>query len=96
MKSLHILVSGRVQGVAFRHFARGMARSLGVRGFVRNLSDGRVEVLAQGADDALAHLVRSLEEGPPMAVVGRVETRWTDEPDRYPDFTVRRAENIGE
>jgi len=90
VKTLHMLIGGRVQGVAFRYFTRETARSLGLRGFVRNLPDGRVEVLAQGDSQALERLARFLEQGPPLAVVGPVETRWTDEPEACPDFTVRR------
>lgn len=68
------LVSGRVQGVGFRWFVARRARELAVTGFVRNLPDGRVEVVAAGEPGALEMLCRVLHEGPPAARVQTVET----------------------
>lgn len=62
-------VSGRVQGVWFRGATAERAASLGVRGYARNLGDGRVEVLAVGAGSAVAALVEWLHRGPPAAHV---------------------------
>jgi len=59
-RSVKGFVSGRVQGVGFRYFVLRQARSLGLRGYVRNLPDGRVEFLLQGAPDAVA---RNLPRG---------------------------------
>jgi acylphosphatase len=73
---VHLLVSGRVQGVAFRAFTVDEARRLGVSGWVRNLPDGRVEVEAEGEREALLGLVRSCEQGPPAARVAGVDARW--------------------
>lgn len=64
-----IWVSGHVQGVAFRHFTKLKARELGVRGYVRNLPDGSVEVWAEGVSPAVEDLVAWLSHGPPMAHV---------------------------
>jgi len=66
-------VSGRVQGVFYRASARNRARELGVTGYARNLPDGRVEVLACGAPDAVEALCRWLRQGPPAAQVTGVE-----------------------
>ena len=65
-------VSGRVQGVYFRGATQRRAEELGVRGYARNLADGRVEVLACGAADAVAGLCEWLREGPPSARVTAV------------------------
>jgi acylphosphatase len=65
-------VAGRVQGVFFRASAREQAQLLGVRGYARNLSDGRVEVLACGPPDAVARLRQWLRMGPPGARVSDV------------------------
>ena len=65
-------VDGRVQGVGYRWWARGVARRLGVSGTVRNLPDGSVEVRASGSDDALARLRDELRKGPPDATVTSV------------------------
>lgn len=70
----HYLVSGRVQGVGFRAFVHRRANDLGLKGVVRNLSDGRVEVYAQGALERVAELEASLATGPTHARVERVET----------------------
>lgn len=67
------LISGRVQGVGFRFFAEREAHRLGIRGYVRNLGDGSVEVYAAGAPEALRALSARLAEGPRAAEVAGVE-----------------------
>lgn len=71
--AVHVWVSGLVQGVAFRYHTRVLARELGVRGWVRNLPDGRVEVWAEGERAELERLVAWLRHGPPSAHVQGVE-----------------------
>lgn len=66
------VVSGRVQGVFFRAFARERAQQLGVTGYARNLPDGSVEVLACGEPEAVAQLREWLREGSPEARVTSV------------------------
>jgi len=66
---VHCLVAGRVQGVFFRATAQEQALSLGLTGWVRNLSDGRVEVVASGPLEAVEAFKRWLRRGPPHAVV---------------------------
>lgn len=66
-------VTGRVQGVGFRWWARAQAIRLGLDGTVRNADDGSVEVQARGPEPALAELERLLNEGPPHARVRAVE-----------------------
>jgi len=67
------LVNGQVQGVGFRVFVAREARQLGLTGLARNLPDGRVEVVADGSDEALAQLAIRLGTGPRMARVSHVE-----------------------
>jgi acylphosphatase len=69
VNELHIQVSGRVQGVGFRWFAREKARRWGLRGWVRNLADGSVEIAAEGPDENLRGFVDHLRLGPPGAYV---------------------------
>jgi acylphosphatase len=69
----HVLVSGRVQGVGFRWYARERAEQLGVAGWVRNLPDGRVELLLEGREGAVEAMLVWLERGPPAAHVRNVE-----------------------
>lgn len=65
-------VSGRVQGVGFRWFTRETARELGLRGTVRNVTDGTVEVVADGPEEAMTRLRSRLEKGPRGAEVASV------------------------
>jgi len=67
------LITGRVQGVGFRWFVARQAHAAGLTGWVRNLPDGRVEIVACGESDALATLGARLHSGPPAATVERVE-----------------------
>jgi acylphosphatase len=72
MSSARFLVSGKVQGVFFRASARNEALRLGLHGHARNLSDGSVEVIAEGSDAALQELEQWLRKGPPAARVDDV------------------------
>lgn len=72
-------VSGRVQGVWFRESTRREADRLGLEGYAVNLPDGRVEVLACGASDALDELAAWLERGPPAAKVSSVRAEDADD-----------------
>lgn len=70
---IRLLLRGRVQGVGFRWFTLRQAEELGLVGWVANLPDGRVEVVAQGATDALRRLEDAVAEGPRLARVDNVE-----------------------
>lgn len=72
MAAVRFFVSGRVQGVAFRTYTRAQANTLELRGYARNLSDGRVEVLAVGDADGIECLAEWLQHGPPLARVDEV------------------------
>ena len=73
MKSIKAIVSGKVQGVGFRMYTQQKARQLGVKGYVRNLSNGDVEIVATGEIKAVDALLRWAESGSPSAVVDNVE-----------------------
>ena len=73
MKSVRFLIGGKVQGVFFRARTRDRAQALKLRGFARNLPDGRVEVLAIGEDDAVEELAQWLHYGPSQARVDELE-----------------------
>lgn len=75
MKSIHFLVTGRVQGVGYRAFVLKEAQNLRVSGQVRNLHDGRVELMAQGTADQLADLRQRLLQGPRLAQVLTLEAK---------------------
>ena len=86
----HLLISGRVQGVWFRHNTRLTAHNMGdLSGWVRNLPDGRVEVLVQGPGEKVAALRHWCQQGPPLARVEHIEAQeWPLQPD-LPAFTVQ-------
>lgn len=88
MSAARYVVHGRVQGVGFRWFVRKAAMSLGVRGAVRNLRDGTVEIIAAGTPDALAALERSLRTGPSGARVTDVVVGPATPPEE-PGFEIR-------
>lgn len=73
MKRLRIYVSGVVQGVGFRYFTRKKAQEMGVKGYVMNLPDGRVLVVAEGDEQNLDKFISSLKEGPKFANVKSIE-----------------------
>ena len=66
---VHLMISGRVQGVGFRHCCVQVARQYGLRGWVRNSDDGCVEVMAEGEEASLEPFVRWCRRGPPSASV---------------------------
>ena len=82
----HVFVSGRVQGVFFRYFCAREASSSRLYGFVRNLSDGRVEAVFQGPKDAVERLVTWCHVGSPAARVDHVEVSWAPVGDELPAF----------
>ncbi|MGH7448646.1 MAG: acylphosphatase [Longimicrobiales bacterium] len=70
---LHFALYGAVQGVGFRYFVRTAARPLDLAGYVLNRSDGAVEIEAEGSPDAVQQLLHTVQHGPPLANVERVE-----------------------
>ena len=83
------LVSGQVQGVGFRAFVARRALELGITGAVRNLPDGRVEVVAQGSEAAIAGLKGLVSRGPRLARVSHVEnTDISDEVTIFNSFDI--------
>lgn len=87
----HYIIHGNVQGVFFRDSTRQKARELGVRGWVRNRSDGTVEAVAQGDANAVESLEAWFQEGgPPEARVERVEVEDQSEQESFEGFQVRR------
>ena len=87
VEARHVLVAGRVQGVWFRDTCCEQARNLGVAGWVRNLADGRVEALFEGAPGAVDRMVAWCHEGPSRARVDAVEVR-SETPEGLAGFRV--------
>jgi len=84
----HVTVTGRVQGVFFRAWAREQAEALGVRGWVRNCPDGRVEAHVEGEPSKVEKMIDHLRHGPRAARVENVRT-WDVEPCDFDEFEVR-------
>jgi acylphosphatase len=72
MKTVRLRTTGRVQGVGYRAWATRVAAELGLRGWVRNRSDGSVEMLVTGSDEAVAAMIEASRRGPPGAHVSEV------------------------
>ena len=84
-----LYVGGRVQGVAYRFFARSTALQLGVTGFVRNLADGRVEVVAEATVDTWKEFIGKLEQGPTLSKVSSVVVQPTSSTEPFTTFEIR-------
>ena len=89
IQELHVYVNGWVQGVGYRYFVVNNALALGLRGYVRNLSDGSVEVLAQGTRANLERLLTMLQRGPTAAEVNEIRTLWGQPTEHLSGFHVR-------
>lgn len=86
MQRAHLLISGKVQGVWYRHSTVVQAKRLNLTGWVCNLPDGRVEVVAEGTTEALQQLVAYCHEGPPLAHVQEVQVHWDTATGEFSDF----------
>jgi len=84
-----IKVQGVVQGVGYRFFAVKKAREYKIFGYVRNLSDGNVEIVAEGEKGLIMDFVEELRIGPLSATVTTVDTEWFDRPREFEDFEIQ-------
>lgn len=88
MERVHIWVSGKVQGVWYRATTVEEAKKLGLTGWVRNLPDGRVEIVAEGPRESLERLIAWCHEGPPLAVVDEVKVVWEPYTGEFANFSI--------
>lgn len=86
---IHLLISGHVQGVFFRASTQKTALQLGIKGYVKNLADGRVEVVAEGDQLSLQKLSDWCQHGPLGAVVKQVSTSTAISLEEFDNFEVR-------
>jgi acylphosphatase len=93
---LEAVVHGRVQGVGFRVYALGVARGLGLAGWVANESSGSVRVVAEGPEAELDRLVVALHDGPPSAYVERVEVHRSPATGAFTGFAIRSGWHRGD
>ena len=88
-KRVHIFYSGRVQGVGFRLTAEETAHELGVVGWVKNLRDGRVELLAEADEVILQRFVEAIRHSSMRNFIQQVETSWSEASETFQDFEIR-------
>ena len=88
-KRVHVHYAGRVQGVGFRMTAEDAARELGVVGWVKNLRDGRVEVVAEAEEAALERFLQALQDGPMKNFIQRTEIAWGVATEAFDEFETR-------
>ncbi len=84
---LHAYISGRVQGVWYRASTEKKAISLKLNGWVRNLSDGRVELVAEGQQQLLQQLLDWCYQGPELAEVSGIDFQWLEATNEFSDFS---------
>jgi acylphosphatase len=88
MRRVHIIISGRVQGVFFRYSTNKVGNKLGLKGFVRNLSDGNVEVVAEGDEDKLKEMIEFCKKGPMGAHVENVKIEYGKATGEFDTFSI--------
>jgi len=89
MKRVHIIISGYVQGVCFRYFTKIKARKLGLKGFVRNVPNGDVEVVAEGNEKEINELIDFCRKGPMLSCVANLKIEYGEFKGKFDDFIVK-------
>jgi acylphosphatase len=88
-KSAEIYVSGKVQGVFFRVNAESQARDLGLTGFVQNMADGQVLLVAEGEEETLKNFVEWLKIGPELASVEKISVKYGNFSGEFQSFEIK-------
>lgn len=85
----HLYISGRVQGVYYRAFTQEVADSLGLKGWVRNLPDRRVEAVFEGERDLIEKAILKCKQGPPYANVTNIDVTWESQMEGFSNFSIK-------
>lgn len=85
----HLLIEGRVQGVFYRAFTRDLAHDLGLKGWVKNLYDGRVEAVFEGKKELIEQAIKECYSGPPGARVTNIDVKWETFQGDLKGFTIK-------
>jgi acylphosphatase len=88
LKQIQLIVRGRVQGVYFRASAQREARQHGLTGWVKNRTDGSVEMVVEGEEDQVKDFLSWSQHGPATARVDEVETKWRSYTGEFSDFRI--------
>ncbi len=89
MHQFRILVTGNVQGVSYRRFAKTWADNIGIKGWCRNLDDGRVEILAEGSKEDIDRFGDKLKEGPLLSKVSDVDIKHEPKTSQFSSFVIK-------
>jgi acylphosphatase len=89
-KRLHVIYSGRVQGVGFRYTAKNVAMGFEVAGIVRNLADGTVELVAEGLKDELEGFQQAIRESGLGSLIANENVSWQDAKNEFRGFEISR------
>ena len=89
MQCINIIVHGFVQGVFFRSHIKIAASNLGLKGYVKNLSDGTVELVAEGPKEKLNELIEFCKKGPEVSQVKKVDVKFTKANNEFESFEIR-------
>ncbi len=87
--NVHVIISGRVQGVWFRSDTKQKAEQLGITGWVRNTIGGNVEAIFEGEEDLVKEMIDWCHRGPPLAQVEHVEVKNQDPTNGFEGFSIR-------
>ena len=88
-KRVHVFYSGDVQGVGFRHTTEELAHQMGVLGWIKNLRDGRVELVAEAEETILQRFLETIRNGAMRNFIHDTEVSWSDASDAFREFEIR-------
>jgi len=89
LKTVHVWVTGSVQDVGFRYFTNRNAKELGIKGWIRNTEDGKVEAVFQGDENNIQRMIELCRHGPSSSHVKDIKIVESDENKIYDDFSIR-------
>ncbi|UCF49011.1 MAG: acylphosphatase [Thermoplasmatales archaeon] len=89
ISNVHVIISGRVQGVWFRANTKQKAEMLGLTGWVKNTNDGRVEAVFEGDNDKLDEMIKWCHKGPSLSKVDKVDIKKQKPTDEFDGFSIR-------
>jgi acylphosphatase len=89
MKRAHVFYSGRVQGIGFRYTAQNIAENLGIYGWVKNLEDGRVEIVAESEEKNLKEFLDQISKGPLGRYIKDADVAWENPSKEFNDFGIK-------
>ncbi len=88
LTTVHIMITGTVQGVGFRYYTRRLASSLGLTGFVKNLASGEVEIEAEGDKQKVQELIHDLQTKDMAEYISDLKLEWSVYENKYHDFSI--------